>query len=211
MWGVMIGLGIALALQPLPVLATVVLLSVRRGVRKAWAFFFGEFTVMFAICAAAVALHFGTSGEGASRAASWVTLVAGAVLLLLGVVVIVRSRRSDRQTVPSWLAKLDNMEPWPAFLLGLFLPTYLIAVAAGAHIVGVHPGTAAAIAGMLVFLLVGTSTVYGPIVLTQVAPERSGPTRTRLREWLVGHWHIVGGGLLAVVGAVLIAKGLLAL
>jgi threonine/homoserine/homoserine lactone efflux protein len=210
-WGVMIGLGVAMALQPLPPLATVVLLSVQRGVRKAWAFFLGEFVVMFAIGAAAVALQFGTSRHGASRAASLVTLVAGVVLLVLGVWLIVRSRRGVEAKEPSWLAKLDRMEPWPAFLLGLFLPTYVIAIAAGAHIVGAHPGTTAAVAGMLVFLAVGTSTVYTPIVVAQVMPERSGPARTRLRDWLVQNWRRVGAVLLVVVGAFLIGKAAVAL
>jgi threonine/homoserine/homoserine lactone efflux protein len=207
----MIGLGVAMALQPLPPLATVVLLSVQRGVRKAWAFLLGEFVVMFAIGAAAVALHLGTSRQSASRAASVVTLVAGVVLLGLGLWLIARSRRPGDVQEPSWLAKLDRMEPWPAFLLGLFLPTYVIAIAAGAHIVGTHPGTPEAVAGMLVFLVVGTSTVYTPIVLAQVSPERSRPARTRLRDWLVRNWRPVGAALLLVVGGFLVAKGAVAL
>jgi hypothetical protein len=207
----MIGLGVAMALQPLPPLATVVLLSVQRGVRKAWAFFLGEFVVMFAIGAAAVALHLGTSRQSASGAASVVTLVAGVALLTLGLWLILRSRRGVEAKEPSWLAKLDHMEPWPAFLLGVFLPTYVIAIAAGAHIVGTHPGTAEAVVGMLVFLLLGTSTVYTPIVLAQVMPERSRAALTRLRDWLVHNWRPVGATLLLVVGGFLIAKGAVAL
>jgi threonine/homoserine/homoserine lactone efflux protein len=211
MWGVMIGLGVAMALQPLPPLAAVILLSVERGIRKAWAFFLGEFTVMFVIGAVAVALHVGTSRESASRAASWVTLVAGLVLLPAGAWFLARSRRATEVKGPSWLARLDRMEPWPAFVLGTFLPTYVIAIAAGAHIVGTHPGTTAAVAGMLVFLAVGTSTVYAPIVLAQVAPERTGPARARLRDWLVRNWRGLGGAVLLVVGAFLVGKGIVAL
>ena len=99
------------------------------------------------------------------------------------------------------------MQPWPAFLLGTFLPTYVIAVAAGAHIVGTHPSTAAAVGGMLVFILVGTATVYGPIVVAQVVPERSGPARARLRRWLVQNRLLVAAVLLLVVGAALVVKG----
>ena len=109
------------------------------------------------------------------------------------------------------MARLDHMEPWPAFLLGMFLPTYVIAVAAAAHIVGTHPGNAAAVGAMLVFLVVGTSTVYVPILLAQVAPKRSGPARTRLRDWLVRNWHLVGAVLLLIVGVFLIGKALVEL
>jgi threonine/homoserine/homoserine lactone efflux protein len=210
-WGVIIGLGVALALTPICPLAVIVLLSVQRGVRKAWAFFCGEFLILSVICAAAVVLQFGTSQESASRASSIVTLVAGVVLLCLGAYLTAQSRRSGEAKEPSWLAKADQMEPWPAFLLGVFLPTYVFAIAAGAHIVGTHPGTATAIAAMLVFLVVGTSTVYTPIVLAQVVPERSGPVRARLRDWLVKNWHEIGAVLLLVVGALLIAKGVIAL
>jgi Sap, sulfolipid-1-addressing protein len=209
-WGVLIGLGVAMALQPLPVLAVVVLLSLDDGLRKAWAFFLGEFVVMFGIGAVTVALQVGTSRHDASRPAAFVTLVAGAVLVVAGAWLASRVRRGGAVAEPGWVGKLDRMQPWPAFLLGTFLPTYLIAVAAGAHIVGTHPGTAAAVAGMLVFLLVGTASVYGPIVLAQVAPERSGPARARLRDWLFGNWRAVGAGLLLGVGALLFAKGLVA-
>jgi cytochrome c biogenesis protein CcdA len=200
-----------MALTPLCPLAVIVLLSLQRGVRKAWAFFLGEFLVMFGIGAVTVALHLGTSKRTASRPMSWVTLVAGIGLLLVGAWLAVRARKAAAVEEPSWMARLDHMEPWPAFVLGMFLPTYLIAVAAGAHIVGVHPGTAAAVAAMLVFLVVGTSTSYGPIVLAQVAPERSGPVRARLRDWLGQNWRGVGGVLLVVVGAFLIGKAAIAL
>jgi cytochrome c biogenesis protein CcdA len=210
-WGVLIGLGVAMALTPLCPLAVVVLLSLERGVRKAWAFFLGEFLVMFGIGAVTVALHVGTSRRSASRPASWVTLVAGVLLFLIGAWFAARVRRPADAREPSWMARLDHMEPWPAFLLGMFLPTYLIAIAAAAHIVGTHPGTTEAVAGMLVFLAVGTSTVYTPIVLAQVAPGRSEPVRARVRDWLVRNWRGVGAVLLLVVGAFLVAKAAVAL
>jgi cytochrome c biogenesis protein CcdA len=210
-WGVLIGLGVAMALTPLCPLAVVVLLSLERGVRKAWAFFLGEFLVMFGIGAVTVALHVGTSRRSASRPASWVTLVAGVLLFLIGAWFAARARRPTDAREPSWMARLDHMEPWPAFLLGMFLPTYLIAIAAAAHIVGTHPGTTEAVAGMLVFLAVGTSTVYTPIVLAQVAPGRSEPVRARVRDWLVRNWRGVGAVLLLVVGAFLVAKAAVAL
>jgi Sap-like sulfolipid-1-addressing protein len=210
-WGVVIGLGVGLALTPICPLAVIVLLSVQHGLRKAWAFFLGEFLVLFAICAAAVFLQVGTSRESAGTAASYVTLLAGVVLLGLGGWLITQARRGGEVKEPSWLAKADQMEPWPAFLLGLFLPTYMFAIAAGAHIVGTHPGTSTAVAAMLVFLVVGTSTVYTPIVLAQVVPERSGPVRARMRNWLVANWHEIGAVLLVVVGVLLIVKGAVAL
>ena len=102
-WGVIVGLGVAMALQPLPPLAAIVLLSVQRGIRKAWAFFLGELVVMVGIGAATVALQLGTSRSSASRPMSLITLVAGLVLMLLGAWVAVRSRRaSTPRSRPGW-------------------------------------------------------------------------------------------------------------
>ena len=211
MWGVVAGLGVAMALQPLPVLAVVLLLSAENGLRKAWAFVLGELLVMFGIAAATIALHGQGSHHETSRAASWVTLAAGLVLLGVGARWALRLRRGAELERPQWMARLDRMEPWPAFLLGMFLPTYLIAVAVGAHIVGTYPSTAVAVAGVLVFVLVGMSTAYTPVVLAQFLSDRSGPARARLRDWLERYWSSVAVILLLVVGSFLLGKGLLAL
>jgi threonine/homoserine/homoserine lactone efflux protein len=210
-FGVVLGLGIAMALSPLPVLALVLLLSTKGGLRKGWAFVLGEFIVMFLIAIATIVLWSGTSRESASRPASWVTLAAGILLLGLGATWAFRLHRGASPKRPKWMATLDRMRPWPAFLLGTFLPTYTIAVAAGAHIVGVHPSSAAALGGVILFLVVGMSTVYTPVLLAQFAPERSAPVRARLREWLEHRWSNVAAVLLLVVGAALVSKGLIAL
>jgi len=211
MWGIVIGLGLAMAFQPLPVLAVVVLLSAERGLRNAWAFLIGELLIVFLIAAATVAIYSGTTRESASRPASWVTLTAGLVLLVAGAVWALRLRRGVQPSRPGWMAKLDRMAPWPAFLLGVFIPTYAIAIAAGAHIVGVHPGKAEAVAAVVVFVAIGTSTVYTQVLLAQFLPGGSGPARARLRAWLERRWPYVGCALLLFVGGALLVKGLVAL
>ncbi len=211
MWGIVVGLGIAMALEPLPVLAIVLLLAVADGLRKAWFFFLGEVMVMFAIAAATVAFHLETSQSSASTAAAWVTIAAGVGLMAVAARWARKRRHGSEASKPKWMATLDRMKPWPAFLLGAFIPPYLIAVAAGAHIVGTHPSQAQAIAGVVVFCLIGTSTVYVPILLTQFFPERSAPARERTRAWLDRNWRVVVIALLLVVGASLVSKGVLEL
>ena len=211
MWEVVIGLAIAMALTPLCPLAVVVLLSLKRGRVKAWSFFAGEFVVLAAIGVLTVFVHVGTSQSSASKPASVVTLIAGLVMLIMGSRLVMSARRSGGSKEPSFMAKLDQMNPWPAFLLGFLVPTYVIAIAAGAHIVGAHPGTATAIAAVVVFLVIGTSTSWIPIMLAEVAPERSAPVRARLRDTLVRNWQLIGSSLLVVVGVLLIVKGVVAL
>jgi hypothetical protein len=206
MWGEIVGLGIAMALQPLPPLAAIVLLSVERGIVKAFTFFLGVFTAMFGFGAVAVALKLGASHESLTTRAAVVRLVAGVVLLFFGMRFILRSRSGKATAEPGWLGRLDRMDPWPAFLLGTFLPTYMLAVAVGAHIVEAQVSTPEAVAALLVFVGIGSSTVYVPILLAKIAPAQSGPVRERVRDWLVRNWVGVGGALLLLVGGYLVAK-----
>jgi threonine/homoserine/homoserine lactone efflux protein len=205
-WGPMIGLGVAMALQPLPPLATIILLSVERGVVKAFAFFLGVFSAMFAIGAVAVAVKFGSAESGPSTATSVVTLVAGLALLFFGVRFLLRMRRGEAVAEPGWLGRLDRMEPWPAFLLGTFVPTYMIAVAAAAHIVEADISNSEAVVALLAFLAIGCSTVYVPLLLAWLAPERSKALRARVRDWLVRNWVGVASAVLLLVGGYLVAK-----
>ena len=64
---------------------------------------------------------------------------------------------------------------------------------------------------VVVFVLIGTSTIYTPVLLAQFVPERSGPARAQLRVWLERRWANVGSALLLLVGVALIVTGLLAL
>lgn len=211
MWAYVVALGLAMALQPLPVLAVVLLLATERGLAKAWAFFSGEALVMFAIAAATVATHAATSRSSAATAAAWVTLAAGLLLMGVGARWGLQLRGGATPQPPKWMAAIDRMQPLPAFLLGLFIPAYAIAISLGAHIVGAHPTTAQAVAGVVVFCAIGMSTVVTPILLAQFAPERSGPARVALRGWLEANWRAIAVVLLLGVGALLVSKGLVEL
>jgi hypothetical protein len=211
MWTYVIGFGIVMALEPLPVLAVIVLLAVKDGVKKAWAFFLGDLVVMAALAVATMVVHSETSKSSAGTAAAWVTLILGLLLLGGGVRWGLQLRHGAEAKKPKWMATLDRLEPWPAFLLGVFIAPYSVAVAVGAHIVGSHPSQGEAIAGLVVFLAIGLSTVYVPVALAQFWPERSDPVRIRMHDWLERNWRVVVVGLLLVLGAVLVAKGLVEL
>jgi hypothetical protein len=210
-WGDIVGLGLAMALQPLPALASIVLLSVERGTLKASAFFLGVFTAMFLVGAAAVALKIGASHHSLGTRAAVLRLAAGAALLFFGTRFVLRSRSGTAAAEPGWLGRLDRMDPFPAFLLGTFLPTYLIAVAVGAHIVEAQISTSKAVVALLVFVTIGASTVYVPILLAKFAPAKSGPVRARVRDWLVSNWVGVAGTLLFLVGGFLVAQAAIVL
>ncbi|MDP9276810.1 MAG: hypothetical protein M3O76_01195 [Actinomycetota bacterium] len=91
------------------------------------------------------------------------TLIAGLILVAVGALLAWRLRHRLEPKTPASIAKLDRMQPGP---------TYLIAVAVGARSSARTRGTAEAVVGVLVFLVVGMSTAYMPVLLAQFLPDR---------------------------------------
>jgi Sap, sulfolipid-1-addressing protein len=114
-------IGVAIALDPLPLSAFLILLPSKRGVRKGAAFIFG-WLVSLAIVVAVTVLATGNNPPKQNTAPS---LAALAVKIAIGVGLIaiaVRQRRRMGQPKkpkkpPKWQASVDNMSPW--FAIGL--------------------------------------------------------------------------------------------
>ena len=112
-------IGLAIALDPLPLTAFIVVLPSQRGVRKGAAFVFG-WLVSLAIVVTVTVLATGNTPQAEHRALArlaGVKIAIGAVL----VVIAIRHRRRMGQPKPpkkppKWQASVDSMSPW--FALG---------------------------------------------------------------------------------------------
>ncbi|MBS1839188.1 MAG: GAP family protein, partial [Actinobacteria bacterium] len=124
-------LGATMALSPLAVLASVLLLTTERGTAKATAYAVGWVVAVGAIGAATVLaasqVH-ATPGTTTSTVSAWLYVVLGVALAGWAI----RRRVAEREGVPepTWMGRLDGMSPVVALGFGLFMPPYAIAVAA---------------------------------------------------------------------------------
>src|SRR5689334_25228805 len=118
-------IGLAIALDPLPLTAFIVILPSQRGVRKGAPFIFG-WLVSLAIVVAVTVL---ATGNNPPKQNTVPSLAALAVKLAIGVVLIgiaIRQRRKMGQPKkpkkpPKWQASVDNMSPWYAIGLAPLL------------------------------------------------------------------------------------------
>jgi threonine/homoserine/homoserine lactone efflux protein len=114
-------IGLAIALDPLPLTAFIVVLPSRRGVRKGAAFVFG-WLVSLAIVVAITVL---VTGNNPPKSNTVPSLAALAVKIAIGVVLVAiairhirgRGRPKKPKKPPKWQAHVDSMSPW--FALGL--------------------------------------------------------------------------------------------
>ena len=112
---------------------------------------------------------------------------------------------------PKWMARLDSMSVWPAFVLGAFLPNYAIVVAAVGNIIQAGLSQARAALALCVFILVASAGVAAPLLVLVFRREDAPAIHQSWRAWLVarGQWLLTV--VLSVVAVVLIAKGIIGL
>ena len=114
-------IGLAIALDPLPLTAFVVVLPSRRGVIKGAAFLFGWLVSLATVVAVTVL----ATGDNPPKPSTVPSLASLAVRIAIGtvlVVIAIRQRRRMRgpkkpKKPPKWQEHVDNMSPW--FAMGL--------------------------------------------------------------------------------------------
>jgi FtsH-binding integral membrane protein len=195
-------IGVAVALDPLPLTAYLVLLPSKRGVRKGAAFIFG-WLVSLAIVVAVTVLATGNNPPSQKTAPS---LAALAVKIAIGVALIVigiRQRRKMSQPKkpkkpPKWQAGVDNMSPWFAMGLAPLLQPWGLIAAGVATVINAKLSSAASYVALCVFCVIATSSYITLEIYAGFQPEASQAFLARIRAWIDGHTDqvIIIGSLL---------------
>ncbi len=219
MWqalGQLLPIAIAAALSTLPIMATIlILLSDRRdeaAIPYVAGWVLGAAVVLTVATLAAQFLPDERSRHHQVVVGAF-TIVIGAALIVFGVVAV-RHRRSAGAHIPmpGWMDRIGSLQARPAFGLGLALnlrPKALLLVAAAGIVLRSASlqvdGTAFA---MAVFIVVATSTVVTPVLLTLLSPERMGPRLGRARQWLGSEGVVITAVITLLIGVVIVCAGL---
>lgn len=107
--------------------------------------------------------------------------------------------------------RLDGVSWLAAFGLGLFIPPYVIAVAAGNELVRADLSTGRSVLAVVLFTAIGSLGVLVPILVTVVRPAQSAAVIGSWRRWLELNWRGVVCWLLAAAAVFLVVKGLVEL
>jgi uncharacterized membrane protein YidH (DUF202 family) len=151
--------------------------------------------------------------SGNSTIIATVELVAGAALLTLGIIRIVRRKHQPRRvsSTPRLIAGLHHLSKPRSFALGLSFAVHpenlLLCAAASARILAGNIAFADRAFVIVGFAIVGVSTVAIPTAMYAVSADRVKPAMERAQNWLTRNSHSVTSIVLVVVGAVLIGAG----
>jgi len=150
----------------------------------------------------------------AADTVSWGKIAVGVFFLLIaGRQWRSRPAPGAQPEMPKWMAGIDAFSPVKAFTLALLLAgvnpkNLLLSAGAGAALAQLGPTTTDAVVSLIVFVVLGSITIAGPVVYYLVGGDRARVALDSTKEWLAVHNAAVMTVLFLVFGVKLIADGL---
>jgi hypothetical protein len=203
-------IGLAIALDPLPLTAYILVLASKGGVRKGATFLLGWLASLAVVVAVTIAAT-GNQPPAPSTAPSIASLVVKIALGVILLLIALRHRRRMSQPrkpkkPPKWQASIDTMSPWYSMGLAPLLQPWGLIAAGAATLVDAKVSSAGSYLLLIFYCLLATSTYLVLIVYVGFWPERGSALLSSIREWMDTHLdQIIIIGCL-VVGFWLIGK-----
>jgi hypothetical protein len=205
--------GLAVALDPLPLTAFLIVLPSQRGVRKGAAFVFGWLVSLAVVVTISVA----ATGNNPPKPKTAPSLAALAVKTALGgvlVMIAIRHRREMRtqprkaKKPPKWQDHVDNMSPWFAMGLAPALQPWVLIGAGAATVVEAKLSSWQSYLALFLYCVLASSTYLAMEIYAVLRPAQSLAFLASCRAWIDNHTDqaIVLGSL--TLGLWLIADSL---
>ncbi len=181
-------IGLAIALEPFPLTAFILVLSTEKGTWKGLAFVLGWLACLVVVIAAILL----TTGDKPPEPQTAPSTAGLAVKLALGTVLILLAVRQQRRMgrprkPPSWMARLDRISLWAAAGLAAFLQPWTLVAAGAATVVQAKLSNAGDWATLVLFCLLATSSFLYLELYAAFAPAAATARLERMRAWLDTH------------------------
>ena len=195
-------IGVAIALDPLPLTAFLVVLPSQRGTVKGAAYVFGWLISLVAV----VAITIAATGNNPPKPATVPSLASLAIKIALGVVLVrialrhIRARNQPRppKKPPKWQEHVDAMSPWFALGLAPALQPWVLIGAGAATVVEAKLESWQSFLVLFGYCVLASSSYLAMEIYAVVRPAKSQALLTRCRAWIDSHMDqaIIVGSLL---------------
>lgn len=218
MWqalGGLLPIAVAVAISSVPISVTVLILLSPNRNRAAVPFLIGWVTGVVAVI---VLSALGASAlpapprRGPDLVTAVLQIMIGTALVVLGVISLRRSSRSEHTGLPGWLSAVDSFGPLAAFGVAVLLDFrpkgLLLGIAAGLALHGASVNTSEAALLISIYTLIATSTVVVPITASLIAPRRMEPRLVTAHDWLERNGRTLTSSMMLMIGVVILGVGL---
>jgi len=202
-------IGVAVALDPLPLTAFLVVLPSKRGVRKGAAFLFG-WLVSLAVVVAVTVLATGNNPPKPNTVPSLASLAVKIAIGTLLVWIAIRQRRRMRgpkkpKKPPKWQQHVDNMSPWFALGLAPALQPWTLIAAGAATVLQAKLSSWQSFLALIGFCILGSASYIAMEIYAGFWPDQSRAFLARFRTWMEAHTDRV-----IIIGCLLLGFWLIA-
>ena len=212
----LIPLGLVIAISPLSIIPGILVLHTPRPRPTSIAFLTG-WVLGIAVITGAFVAGSDVSNDGLDTKPTWapyVRIVLGIALIAFGIYRWLGRHRSTHN--PKWMTAMSSKGPARAFLTANVLTVANLKVFAMCAAAGVAIGTAAlgrtgAWQAVLIFTALSASSVAIPVLAYLFAGDRLDGPLDRVKVWMERNHGALVAGILLVIGAGLLYKGIHAL
>ena len=214
--GELLPLSLGIAISPMPIMATTVMLLSPKARGTSVGFLVGwvaGIAVMVALFAFLSSLLPALGPHSPWGVVGVVEILLGLVLLGLAVRTWQsRPRSSDRVAVPRWVRAIDSLTLWRALAIGFVYSAFrpknlLLSFAAGVVIGSASLPLVPSVVSGSVFLVIAASTIATPVVAFFSGAPRVTSSLEELREWLMRNVSTITATALVFLGVLLIGMG----
>lgn len=202
-------IGIIIALEPLPNISFILVLSSRARTRAGWAFLAGWAGSLLAV----VTITMIFTGEANDRRASVPSTAMCVVQLLLGALLIVVGLRRMREgATPSeepqkLLERLNALTLPGAAAVGALIQPWPLIAAGTVTVLHADLSQQESALMIVAFGLLASAAILGMQIFAVAAPERADERLGALRRWLESHQRVAVTWLALVIGGWLVIEG----
>ncbi|MGA8458597.1 MAG: GAP family protein [Streptosporangiaceae bacterium] len=205
----LIVIGLAIAVDPLPLTAFIVVLPSKRGVSKGAAFLFG-WLVSLAVVVTVTVLATANNPPKPNTVPSLASLAVKIVIGTLLVLIAIRQRRrmgrpKKPKKPPRWQENVDNMSPWFTMVLAPALQPWTLIAAGAATVVEAKLSSRGSYLALIGFCVVASASYIAMEIYAGFKPDRSQAFLARFRTWMETHTDQV-----IIVGCLLLGFWLIA-
>lgn len=198
-----------IAVNPVPILVAVTLLTADHGKRDT-AVFAVTLTVVMLIVGVLTIFFLGQAGSSSQRSGS---TASAALQTLFGLAFLTmaliqwRAKPSEESKQPRWMTLMDKGGFGVAVVLGVSLTNYALLTTGSTTILKSGLPTNQQVAGLVFFIVVAVSTVVAPLIVLLVRHAWAERQLGRLRHWLTVHDRVLIIVVFGAMGALFTFQG----